>query len=300
MNRREQTGFSHPAVREIHCFGDSHTYNAVWGNLPTQFYCSLLSVELNNLGASVRCRNFGVSGNTSSQVLTRVIAGQHLQYGVVPTLSVVYCGQNDSTFTNTVAASPAPTSSVFTLATNDANTSPAVTAIATSYSVGGHLLVGGMPCVVTANNGANPPQLTVTGLVSPPATGATVVCDTRANIQNIVSILKTAGCTKFVIVGQHYMNFTSGGDSTSTPYAPYAVVRASQQAAVSAVGAEAIYADVYGLMRGLIVAGTVTAGNDTAWHVLVGNSHLNAYGEKLIAQSIQTAITDAGWLPLLS
>jgi hypothetical protein len=43
-------------------------------------------------------------------------------------------------------------------------------------------------------------------------------------------------------------------------------------------------------MRSLIVAGAYTQGDDLAWHVGVGNSHLNATGEQILSDCIMAAI----------
>lgn len=48
-------------------------------------------------------------------------------------------------------------------------------------------------------------------------------------------------------------------------------------------------------MRGLIVSGAYAQGNDTAWHVAVGNTHLNNVGQQILADAIYAAMQAAGW-----
>ena len=56
-----------------------------------------------------------------------------------------------------------------------------------------------------------------------------------------------------------------------------------------------MYVDFYDWMRDLIVAGTYTQGDDTAWHVAVSNAHLNNTGEQILADAIYAAMQAQGW-----
>ena len=72
-----------------------------------------------------------------------------------------------------------------------------------------------------------------------------------------------------------------------------AEVTPQQQAAAAQLGA--LYVDFHAYMRALIVAGTYTQGDATAWHVAVGNTHLNNVGEQILADAIYAAMQAAGW-----
>lgn len=192
--------------------GDSHTYNTAYGLYMRGFYPALLESALRTAGWRSTSLNYGVSGNTTTQILARM--SSVLEQGT-PSLAIVYAGQND------------------------------------------------------------------------------VAIDTQANLQSIVASIQAAGCSRVLVCGSHYMNFSSGGDTTSAQDAGYATLRGKQSAAAAASGAA--YVDLYAYMRALIVAGTYTQGDDTAWHVAVGNTHLNAVGQQIVADAIFAKMQAQGW-----
>jgi len=114
-------------------------------------------------------------------------------------------------------------------------------------------------------------------------------------------------CGRIVVVGQHYLNWSSGGDnqSTATVYANYNATNGLRFAQGAAVGAEAygpgtvVFCDLYGFMLNRIATGLDTQGN-AGWHVADGNVHLNAYGQSLVATALYQTIAKAGWRDALS
>jgi hypothetical protein len=70
-------------------------------------------------------------------------------------------------------------------------------------------------------------------------------------------------------------------------------LRVEQSAAATALGA--LYVDFHAYMRALIVATTYAQGDDTAWHVAIGNTHLNNTGEQILADAIYAAMQAQGW-----
>lgn len=119
-------------------------------------------------------------------------------------------------------------------------------------------------------------------------------------------------CQRIVVTSTNYLNFTTGGDTPTSPFTSYANVRAAQRAAVTAenvaVGGKpsVVYADLYDFQKARIVAGTdpdfstVSYDQSQSWHVAQNNQHHNAYGQQLVSAVNLNAITSAGWLPDLA
>lgn len=117
--------------------------------------------------------------------------------------------------------------------------------------------------------------------------------DTQANLEALIGYLQDNGCARIMIVGQHYLNFSSNADTITTPRASLAAVRSAQAAAAKATSVP--FMDTYRHMRLRIVDGADEQG-DYAWHVADANTHLNAYGENILAEAIVATIEDMGWL----
>lgn len=191
--------------------GDSQTYNTAYSLYMRGYYPALIESELRADGQRAPALNYGISGNTTTQILARMTSV--LEQGT-PSLAIVYAGQND------------------------------------------------------------------------------VAVDTEANLETIVTQIRAAGCSRVLVVGTHYMNWTSGGDTTSVQDATFAALRVKQAAA--AAGVSAPFVDLYAYMRALIVAGTYVQG-DFAWHVADANTHLNAIGQQIIADAMMEVIEAQGW-----
>jgi len=119
----------------------------------------------------------------------------------------------------------------------------------------------------------------------------------------IISTPSTNALTKIFVPSMHYLNWSSGGDTTGTAYQPYDAVtgiRAQQIAAVNAEarydGGQTQYIDIYNTFRTRILAGQDAAGYNanTSWHVADLDVHRNAYGEDLVSIAILGSATTAG------
>lgn len=221
------------ARKTISCIGDSLTdgVNPYWGTSGADCWPHVLQTELRASERDVICRNFGVGGNTTAQMLARI--GQASFYDT-PSVGVIYGGAND------------PGSGI-----NSATTT--------------------------------------------------------SNIVAMASAILAAGATGVAVVGQHYKNWTSGGDTTSSQEAVYAALRIAQQAAVTALtgaGKRAIYVDLYAYMSSIIVSGAEAQGSN-CWSAVADNQHLNAKrtrgtgadgGHDVIGRAVYEAIVAAGWL----
>lgn len=262
-------------VRPLIAVGDSFTYNTDYGQTMPDFYPDRLDVLL---GASAyQVQNLGISGHTSAQMVARITAlnhGKSLGNGI----AIIYCGGNDTNSTFQVQAAPAPTTTVFAVNAG----------LGSRFGAGAYITVNGVQAIVQSV--ATDTITLTTPLGFTPTAGQTVTIDTQANI---IKLAQTINCPRTIVVGQHFLNFTTGGESTSGSTGSLETLRAKQLAAANAVGA--VYVDMYDWMRDLIVAGTYTLGNDLAWHVAVSNTHLNNTGEQIIADAIYSAMQARGW-----
>lgn len=271
--------------KHIVCLGDSHTYNYTLGVIPAEFYPAKLAALLNAAGANVTGYNNGASGNTTGQMLARVAL--MVQFGV-PSLSVIYGGTNDSQYASTVQASPSPTSTVFTVGSGKG----------TAYIPGTYCKVGSESALILS---VATDAITLAAPLAggAPAAGTAVVIDTQTNLKKIGDYLVAHGCSRIVYGGQHYLNFSSGGDTHASPLAGNVTLRGLQQAAAAAVSG-AVYCDFWAYMDSLIQAGQETQGS-YSWHVLDSNTHLNAHGEEIIADALLATIqAQSGWVAALS
>jgi lysophospholipase L1-like esterase len=261
-----------PVQKVLGCEGDSHTFNVSYGIGETGFYPAQVTAAL---GPGWTRRNAGTSGDSSAEMVGQLPV---FLTGGVPDVASIYCGSNDGDMT--VAASPVPTATSF-----------GVSDIA-RLGLGAWISIGGEQRQISAISGS-----TVTlaaALAAAPAAGATVVIDTQKNIEHWVVSVKAAGCQKVMVIGSHYLNFASNGDTPTAEQSLRAVMRAKQQAAAAAGGA--VYVDTYAAMRDMVLAGQVVQGDDLAWHVAVGDTHLNAAGEAALAVPVRAAIQAQGWV----
>lgn len=291
----------------ISILGDSLSNNLTTQVNLADFWPTLLQLLLNEAGASVRVKNCAISGNTTGQMVGRLPA--MVQNGV-PMLAGIFGGVNDPGATGAgqaarVLTSPAPTPTVFTVTTGKG----------ALFSAGSWINVNDTS--QNAGAGARKIQSVVgdvitltTDLTLAPTggdgstTGDIIRPDTYKNIGEMIDYLVAAGCAYVFVVSAQYCNWVSGtGDVTvsgvTTPYAKYVPVRAAQSAIAAAKSVP--YVDLYAAMRDLIVAGTVTQGNDAYWHVAVGDQHLNAQGQSIVAAAVFSAIeAQSGWIDALS
>lgn len=201
----------------ISCMGDSLTHNYTLGVPLSSLYPAQLQEKLRDLGSKVSVRNFGRSGNTTTQMISRFDAMTQFS---VPDIGIIFGGVNDP------------------------------------------------------------------GNAISQAT-------TQANIETMITTLKSAGVSKIMVVSAQYLNFSAGGDTLSTPYANYVPVRQAQQDAANAHPG-VIFVDLYTYMRDRIVNAQDTQGS-FSWHVADGDQHFNSYGCGIVADCVLQSVQAQGW-----
>ena len=263
-----------PAKFAMLAIGDSLTYAQNGSVTANQAYVKQLDTRLSRVTYSV---NAGSSGNTTSNMISR--KWQMIRYST-PNLCLIYGGTNDPATSDTVKASPAPTS-----------TAVALNIYAAGYDPGAWITVAGESAQILSRVG-NLITLTAPLAAGAPAAGAAVAHDTQKNLTEMANYVKNAGCKRVMIVGMHYFNFNTGADTTTVELARNATLRTKQRAAATASGA--VYVDLYAWMSALITAGTYTQG-DNGWHLSTNDQHLNLAGQTIIADAIEAAIVAQGW-----
>lgn len=230
-------------MRYAAIIGDSYTLNTGNGLTPDQYYPHQASKRLS---ADLRIRNLGVSGNTSAAGVGRMSA--LLQFGV-PEWVGIYLGANDTNAGNqsTVQASPAPTSTTFSVGAGKA---------ATMAKPGSWLTVNGEDRQVLSV--ATDAITLATALSGTPASGDAVAIATTKNLIQIGQFVRAMGCQKVWFGLAHFLNWSTGGDTTGSPSSSGAAMRAKQQAAATALSAEVV--DFYTPMSDRIVSGIDAAG----------------------------------------
>lgn len=293
--------------------GDSQTQPYGWGAEPWRAWGPLLDRAL---GDEWIVRTFGVGGDTTAQLLARL--GAAFRYDT-PAMAAVYIGVNDpaasivqaTTQLNIEASIMALKHGArgngldYAVSVADVASLPATGEPGQRYVVlADASTTGGQTAVVNAGQAA-----TITGA----ATGPTVweYRYPRAGEYGWgrVAVRATAPTVvkQIVVVSTNYLNYTTGGDTLTTPYSAYASIRTAQQAAVTAqavtVGGKpaVVYADLYAAQKARIQSGadpdfsSVAYDAAQSWHATQNNQHHNAYGHQLVEQTVRAAITTAGW-----
>lgn len=248
-----------------------------YGVAATDHAPEVVASSLRAMNYSVKARNFGVGGNTTNQMLGRI---SQLWWFDIPVIAVIEGGVNDPGAATTVNGSGATTTAV------------PVQSGKCAALAGGYITIGSDTRLV-ASCSTDTANL-VTALSGAPANTTAVTLATQRNIEAMIDALRAAGVTYVMVDSVHYLNFTSGGDTTSTPYATYAPVQAAQLAA--ATSRSAAFCDIHEAFRQRIVTGQDAAGSNS-WHAFANNQHLNAYGQKLSGQFELACIqAQPGWL----
>ena len=253
-----------PLVPYYAADGDSHTFNVSFGMPEVEFYPALVG-----LGEGIVARNFGASGESSAHMLAVV---DSLFVEDVPSIASIYAGSNDEI--TQIAAAPVPTADSFDV--DDAS----------KLAVGGWVQVNNESRKVLSLTGTS--VVLEASLTIIPIAGDDLSVDTFANISAWIQVVKAKGVARPVVVGSHYLNFASGGDTVNSEQSLRASVRVAQKAAALAEGAD--YVDTYAHMRALIVAGDVAQGDWAVWHQGATNTHLTPNGEAVLADAIRAAI----------
>lgn len=259
--------------------GDSFT-EGVSGANGVSAYPYLVAASLRAAGTVLRSLNCGIGGHTSSQMYSRI---SDMTASGVPTIAAVYAGMNDTSYGTTVAASPSPTTSTFSVASG-------LGAKFGTASAGGYIKVNGVQCKIAS---VSTDAITLDSpLGFTPVAGQAVIHDTQKNIERMVAYLQTAGCSKLLVIGIHYWNMATG-DTTSTQNATAEGLRTKEAAAAAASSVP--YVDLYALMRQKIVAGTVVQNDWSVWHQGAADPHLTVAGQLEVAAHVLSAIQAQGW-----
>ncbi|AMS02858.1 hypothetical protein BJD57_gp26 [Gordonia phage Vivi2] len=306
----------------ISVLGDSQTDYAGYGVRPCDTWSARLGRNLRSAGMVGPVRGFGIQGDQTLAGLNRVDA-MHM-YDIAD-VALLPLGVNDW------VASP----SILTSAQTTQYIQATVMALrhgATGPGVGTGF---GAPHVATVDalpGSGRPGQRYVvladastTGGVAKTEAGqtATIAGSVAADVNgNRVTVwefrqnqagergwgrvaVRTTPAThtkRFAVIAPPYRNFTTGGDTPSTPVAGNATLRTAQQAAVTAQnqavdGAPTvIYIDAYTAMRQRIVSGAdpdfsaVAYDQSRSWTYIQNNQHLSTYGHDVFEQVVRAAL----------
>ncbi len=264
-----------PFGLSIVSIGDSLTDGVVADVTQDEAYPALLAVDL---AAVVSSLNKGVQGDSTAEMMSRradIVADG------TPDIAIIYGGTNDVSTVGTVQASPAPTATTFSIETGKGS----------YYKADGWIKVGGEQAQILSV-AADAVTLTAALAGGAPAAGTAVAIDTEKNLTELALYAQSKGCSKVLMVGTHFWNWTSGGDTVDVELARNATLRAYQQAAATAAGA--VYVDLYAWMRQLILDGVYTQG-DNGWHSSANNQHLNEAGQRILADAFEASIREQGW-----
>lgn len=260
--------------RIISAIGDSHTFSTALE--AEEFYIASLA---SRFGSIWYWDNNGDSGDTTAEMMGR---RHKLTDAGVPEILIIYGGINDGGGNTTVQAAPAPTTTTFNVAAG----------FGTRYAEGGWINIGGVSAQIASVAGES---ITLTApLAGAPAAGTAVTVDTQKNLEALAAYADAQGIEHVLICGMHFLNWNAGGDTTAVERAAEAALRDIQEAAAANAGAK--FVSFYDWMKQLILDGQYAAGDDLAWHVGIGDQHLNEVGESILADAIEAAIREEGWL----
>ncbi len=256
--------------------GDSHTYNtneATWGVGVNQFYAQRVA---DSLGPRVLAANFGWSGDSSSEMVYQLpdffVDGR-------PDIATIYAGANDGQIS--LIDETVPTATQFSVRY----------IYRTRLEPGGFVIINGEQARVAARDDN---LITLEAPLSVvPSVGDTIAPDTQANIEYWIDEVRAKGVTKIAVIGYHFMNFATGGDTPTVQHNSRKKIRDKQLAA--ATSRNVPYIDTYAHMAGKITSGEVALGDDLSWHVDLGNTHLNVAGEQAVADAVYDAFVSLGW-----
>jgi hypothetical protein len=308
-------------MKTLTSIGDSQTdYTASYGVRASDTWTSVLAKML---GTGWQGRGFGISGDTSTQALARTDV--LFQYDN-PTIAVIAIGVNDPGASITTATSQANIQALIMAAKHKAvgrgaglgtgvtaataSTLPANGRLGERYVVLSDTSTTGGAAAYHSSHAA-----TITGTVTADTNGQKLaVWENRYPLAGEAGwgrVAKTGaaptlGASKIVVVPPPYRNFTTGGDTPSTPDATNATLRGAISAAVALeavnVGGSptVIYSDLYNFMKARIQAGTdldfsaVAYDQTRSWHYALNNQHFSSYGHLLLALKLYLDIL-ANW-----
>lgn len=291
--------------------GDSQTQPWQWGNLPFRAWAPLLDAALGRFW-QVRCLALG--GNTTANLLARTGAAFRWE---TPDLAIIYIGVNDPGASITQATTQLNIEGIVMALKHGASGNEADYNIAVAGQA--NLPDTGLPgqrYVVLNDSSTTGGKVARRGGDAPTITGSAAgptVWEYRLpRVGELgwgrVAVRATAptAVKRIVVVTANYQNWTTGGDTLTTPYAAYVPVRAAQAAAVAAQNVNAagvpsvVLADLYAFQKARIQNGEdpdfSATGYDQAqsWHAIQNNQHHNDYGHELVEACVEARIA-ASW-----
>lgn len=315
--------------------GDSLTYASGTRVRPDEHYPKVLVEKLRAKGcASVRDRNFGISGNTSDQVLARIHKAYKLEY---PDLAIIWTGANDGGVGATTTAKlkdiarclrgspqyPTLTASAsggslatgsynyklttIDVAGNESYPGPAANADAAVTGPTGSVLLAWNPVRDAAGYKVYGRTSSGYGLIATLDADATSFVDVGGKTTGAApptTNASTIGCKRIIILGHFYINLATGADTVGTPNSGNALLRAAQQQAVTDLVAQGyadiVFGDQYAVMRQRVVDGLDLQAS-SSWHITTSDSHLNPKGQSIVADTLlATIMAQSGWLSALA
>lgn len=306
--------------------GDSQTaWDAGFAVRPSDMWPAVCA---EHLGSEWIARGFGISGDRTDQVLARIDAAQMHE---VPTVAVPAVAVNDpgnQTTTQTRQNLQASVQSLRHRAVGRGAGYGTGVTVATPSALPADGRLGERYVVMTDDSttggaaGWNTEHAAnITGSVAADTNGFKLaVWENRyplageygwGRVAKTGSAPSPFGVKKIMIVAPPYRNFTTAGDTPSSPSSANAVIRQAQQDAVIAentvVGGEpsVIFCDLYSFMRQRIVDGkdpdftVVSYDQARSWHWTINNQHYSAYGHALQAQKVAADIR-ATWPSLFA
>lgn len=113
---------------------------------------------------------------------------------------------------------------------------------------------------------------------------------------NIASTVELMGRpNRTLVIGNHYNNISVGlADTINGQHPRWGSLRTRQKEGAKRAGVA--YLDLYTYMRSYLVDNPGQIANDNLWNVGVGNAHINAAGQLIIAEAIYSKIVSLGWV----
>ena len=307
------------SAKAIVGLGDSQTDTAaIYGVRASETWLP----QVGRLLGSPVARSFGISGNTSTQLLDRVdVALQH----EVPDVAILAIGVNDAPGGIAVGTTRRNLQAMLMALKHGAMGNgagmgtpvyvagqanlPATGALGQRYVVLADTSTTGGAAARSGQQAA-----TIGGSATGDDAGNKVtVWEFRYPLAGEYGWGRVATRTTAPTVVKHavlvpppYRNFTTGGDTLTTPDTTLATLRTNISAAVAAenvaVGGtpSVIYCDLYAFLKARIQAGTdldfsaVSYDQTRSWHYVTNNQHYSAYGHALQAQKVAADIA-AAW-----
>lgn len=256
---------SHAQGPVLACIGDSLTDGRVADVTRDDAYPALLGKRLH-----MEVVNAGKQGDTTAGMLAR---RDEIFGAGIPQAVIIYGGTNDVGAATLAQAG----STASTILLPEGKVS--------YYHPGGWVRIGGDLARISDTDDDS--LVLVAPLPSAPPVGAPVELDTQRNLAELARYAKQAGARKVIIAGNHYWNWTKGGDTLDTPLPRNTALRQAQQAAAQATGS--VYVDLHAYMHGLIQSGQFSPG-DNGWQSSPNNQHLNKVGQRILADAFEPII----------